>query len=255
MSQNSAPVINPSDLAAIIARDHGRGFAASPPHRGTALASSEGFLPSNFATEAIRIVPDPATDLPSDADPGSIVLGFPDPHPAQPVAPERDVDAELAAAFAKGKEAGLAEGLAIGRAEAEALRQDAALGDLSAARAMFLRATEFVTATQEAMSREIATSVEAAVLRLVAQRAGQVITENPAPFITRVERIADRVTQGLRAVQISLHPDDLAIMEDHLLGYLPSGSLLRPDLALMRGDVIVRAPSISVSDLLEGMQP
>lgn len=248
MTRNNAPVINPSDLAAIIARDQERGFMATGPRRLSDQGAEASFRPTNFGAEALRIVPhqpphDPAAP-PSDLQPE---------HAAAPtLVPERDFAAELAEAFAKGKAAGWQEGLAQGQAESAASLQQTAQDDLALARGMFLRAAESLTTLEASASRELAATIETTVLRLAAERAGQAITDCPAPFLDRIERVADRVTQGLRAVRILLHPEDLRAVEQHLLGFLPEGSLLMPDPALLRGDLIIKAPSVTVADLLEG---
>lgn len=255
MTQNSAPVINPSDLAAIIAKSQGRGFAASGPNRTSAIATEAGFRPANFGSDALRIVPDQIADMVSSETEAGETSSLPEA-PAPPAhPPARDFDAELADAFARGKAQGHAEGLALGRTEAQSVLEKTATDDLATARALFMRAAEALAPPEAVMTHDLSINIEKAVLRLASDRAGQAIDQNPTPFMARIDRIADRVSQGLRAVRVALHPDDLILIENHLLGFLPAGSVLTADTALMRGDVVIKAPSVTLSDLLGEAQP
>ena len=88
--------------------------------------------------------------------------------------------------------------------------------------------------------------------RLAAERAGQMIDALPTAFAARVEAMADRVAQGVRAVSVRLNPDDLAVITPHLAGLEVTGTAeLIADARLSRGDVEVRAEGIRLADLLE----
>lgn len=142
-----------------------------------------------------------------------------------------------------GHAAGHAEGVVAGRAEAEA-----ALGP---ARALFLTA---VARMEEGagLADGLAGVLAEAVRKLAAERAGQMIEALPEAFAARVEAMADRVAQGVRAVSVRLNPDDLEAIRPHLAGCeVLEGAVLAADPRLARGDVEVRAEGIRLADLLE----
>lgn len=142
-----------------------------------------------------------------------------------------------------GHAAGLAEGMAAGRAEAEA-----ALGP---ARDAFLAAVARL-GEDAGLADGLAGVLAEAVRKLAAERAGQMIEALPAAFAARVEAMADRVAQGVRAVSVRLNPDDLAAIRPHLAGCeVLEGAALAADARLARGDVEVRAEGIRLADLLE----
>jgi flagellar assembly protein FliH len=138
---------------------------------------------------------------------------------------------------------GHADGHAAGRAEAEA--------SLGPARDAFVAAAARLAATADPADG-LAEVIAAAVRRLAAERAGQMIDALPGPFAARIDALADRVAQGVRAVTLRLHPDDLAAITPHLAGFdVLSGAEVTTDARLSRGDVEVRAEGIRLADLLE----
>lgn len=142
-----------------------------------------------------------------------------------------------------GRAAGHAEGVVAGRAEAEA-----AIGP---ARALFLEAVARLE-DSAGMADGLASILAEAVRNLAAERAGQMIEALPVAFAARVEALADRVAQGVRAVSVRLHPDDLEAIRPHLAGCeVLEGAMLTADARLSRGDVEVRAEGIRLADLLE----
>lgn len=253
MTQDSAPVINPADLAAIIARSQTAGFSPNGPLRGpTGIVPGTNFMPSNFEIIA-RQAPPASTEAPPPVpDPAPMVnpAPFADVAPAAPK-PARDFDAELASAFEKGRMSGLNEGKDLGRAEAQAQAQRQAGAELIAARDAFLAAAAAFNGPQDGLAANLGTGIEAAILRLASERAGIAITENPAAFQKRIEAMADRVAQGVRAVTVFLHPDDLDHIESHLEGHKIDMIELLPKSGMGRGDVIITARGICLSDLLD----
>lgn len=142
-----------------------------------------------------------------------------------------------------GHAAGHAEGVVAGRAEAEA-----ALGP---ARDAFLAAMARLE-EGAGLADGLAGVLAEAVRKLAAERAGQMIEALPAAFAARVEAMADRVAQGVRAVSVRLNPDDLEAIRPHLAGCeVLEGAALTADARLARGDVEVRAEGIRLADLLE----
>lgn len=148
-----------------------------------------------------------------------------------------------AAGRTDGLEEGRAAGYAAGRAEAEAA--------FAPAREAFVAAVAALSGGED-LSDRLSAVIADAVRRLAAERAGQMIDALPMAFAARVEAMADRVAQGVRAVQIRLHPDDLAAITPHLGGFdVLAGAALTGDARLARGDVDVRAEGIRMADLLE----
>lgn len=142
-----------------------------------------------------------------------------------------------------GHAAGHAEGLAAGRAETEAA--------IAPARTAFLAAVARLEEGTE-LADGLADLLGTAVRKLAAERAGQMIEALPEAFAARVEAMADRVAQGVRAVSVRLNPDDLEAIRPHLAGCeVLDGAMLAADARLARGDVEVRAEGIRLADLLE----
>ena len=158
----------------------------------------------------------------------------------------------LAEARGEGYAAGRADGLEEGRIEGRAAALAEAEAGLVPARDAFVAALAGLTGGPD-MADAIAAVMAAAVRRLAAERAGQMIDALPAAFAARVEAMADRVAQGVRAVTVRLNPDDLAAITPHLAGLDVTGAAeLVADARLARGDVEVRAEGIRLADLLEG---
>ena len=254
-SPDHAPVINPADLAAIIAKSHSGGFAATGPHRGaTGIVADTKFLPADFesmARQSQPLAPQDTATPPTAPKPKT--PAFADITPP-PVKPARDFDAELAAAFEKGRAEGMAQGQEIGHTEAMAEAQAGAAQQLGAelvhARDAFLAAATALTGPQDELAARLCTQIEGAILRLASQRAGLATKDNPAAFLQRIERLADRVAQGLRMVTIGLHPDDLAQIHNHLEGRSVDLLEFAASDGLTHGDVTVTARGITLSDLL-----
>lgn len=226
-------VLSPAELAARLRASPKGGFTGRTP----LVAVDAGFRAARH-DEVRRIGPDPAPVLPEF------------PAPDEPAPPPPDPAQLLAEARGEGHAAGLTEGMAKGlergrlegRAEAEAA--------LAAARDAFLSVARGLAAAPP-VTEALAEMLALAVRQLAAQRAGQAIDALPAPFLSRIEALADRVAQGMRAVTLRLHPDDLAAITPHLAGSGLEGTAILPDPRLARGDAEVRAEGITLSDLLD----
>ena len=252
MEQNAAPVINPADLAAIIAKAKGNGFAPNAATRRVVSANAQSdFLPAHFGTTARSHTPHPPqgqndTLRPFDSPPA------PRPEPIAP--PPRDIEAEIAQARAEGYQDGLAKGIVQGKAEAEAHLRAVQQDDMLVARDLFVKAAAELSSPATLIAGDLTQALERAVLRLASARAGMAIDANPKPFSTRLARLADRVSQGMRPVTVSVHPDDLAALLPHLEGHLAEGVTLAALPTLMRGDLVAKCPGIQVADLLGDAQ-
>jgi len=249
MTHENAPAINPADLAAIIAKSHTGGFSPSVPQRPSAgIVAGNGFMPANFETIAKQSPPPKSAAQEPEAAKAPVLTVVSPPRPEPK--PERDFEAELAAAFEKGHASGLAEGKAQGQAEAAAQLQERSMAEMMRARDTFLAAAKALAAPQDELANSLGAGIEAAILRLASERAGMAIAENPSAFLRRIESLADRVSQGVRQVRVSLNPDDLARINAHL-GDQPIDMLeFLPRQGLSHGDVIVTAQGITLSDLL-----
>lgn len=219
------------------------------PRRPSALVALPARPPENTAA-----APAPASPRPASA-----------PAPVEPAADGGDDAAELAvmprpsppnaALAAEIRAAALAEGQALGRTEAEAAlsAERAALADQ--ARVLAAALARLATPPQaevEALNR----SLQQAVNRLASDRAGQAIDTMPAAFAERIARLVDRVGQGMREVDLHLHPDDLAALRPLLETACPPNlaslatARLVADHGLSRGDADLRAPGLRLADLI-----
>ncbi len=228
--------MGPAEVMALIRANAGKGFAGTP--RGGA----EGGFRA-VPLERVARLDLPAADM-AEAEAEAVV----EAEPAAPAPPEPTVEERLAearaAGFAAGHAAGMAEGRKAGVAEAEA--------GVIAARDAFVALAARLAVTglegQEALTKALG----AAVRQMAQARAGQAIDALPAPFLARIEALADRVAQGVRAVTVALHPDDHSAVAPYLAGSDLAGATVLPDARLMRGDVVVRAEGIVLSDLIGG---
>lgn len=148
------------------------------------------------------------------------------------------------AGFAAGKAAGLAEGRKAGAADAEA--------GVIAARDAFVALASRLAVTGLEGAADLSAALSGSVRAMASARAGQAIDDLPAPFLARIEALTDRVAQGVRAVTVALHPDDLAAVAPYLAGSELAGATIAGDARLSRGDLVVRAEGIVLSDLIGG---
>lgn len=167
---------------------------------------------------------------------------------AEVAPPAPTVEALLAeaheAGFAAGKVAGLDEGRKLGALDTEA--------GVIAARDAFVTLASKLAVTGLDGADALSAALSGAVRSMASVRAGQAIDDLPAPFLARIEALADRVAQGVRAVTVALHPDDLAAVAPYLAGSDLAGAAVAADPRLSRGDVVVRAEGISLMDLIGG---
>jgi flagellar assembly protein FliH len=101
----------------------------------------------------------------------------------------------------------------------------------------------------------------AAVLRLAAERAGQAIDADPAPFARRVAALAARLSHAAADFELRLHPDDLARLAPLVAAGLSADlaglacARLVADETLARGDADLSAPGLRLADLLADLEP
>lgn len=233
--------MGPAEVMALIRASNQKGFAAKAP-----LAPADAVFRRASLEEVKRV--DPAGVLIDEAEPllAEAEVLPPDPVEVAPAVVVEDPAKRLAEARGEGYAAGHADGVAEGRAQGRAEGEAA----VAAAREAFVAAAARLSGGDD-LADGIAAVIAGAVRKLAAERAGQMIDALPAAFAARIEAMADRVAQGVRAVSLRLNPDDLAAIAPHLAGMdILSGATLEPDARLARGDVEVRAEGIRLADLL-----
>lgn len=247
--------MGPAEVMALIRASAQKGFTGAAPRTPADAVFRRARLDEvrRVDPEAGVLLEDGVTEvLPAaGAAVAEIEVLAPDPAEAAPAAQVEDPARRLAEArsegYAAGRADGLEEGLEAGRAEARA-EAEAALGP---ARAAFLAAAAALSGGAD-LAEDLAEVIAGAVRRLAAERAGQMIDALPAAFAARIEAMADRVAQGVRAVSIRLNPDDLAAITPHLDGFeVIAAASLQGDPRLARGDVDIRSDGIRLADLLE----
>lgn len=234
--------MGPAEVMAMIRASNAKGFAvkASPVPEDAVFRRAKLEEVKRVDPEGVLIMPEPEVVEAEVLAPVEPVVEVIDP--AKRLAEAR-ADG-YAAGHADGAQEGFARGLAEGRAAAEA--------EIAPARGAFLAAAARLAVAGDPAD-DIAAVLAEAVRKLAAERAGQMIDALPAAFAARVEVLADRVAQGVRAVSLRLNPDDLAAITPHLAGYdVLGGAVLAADARLARGDVEVRAEGIRLADLIGG---
>ncbi len=232
MADQAERTIRPVDILAMIRATNGDGFKKKDYTDGT---SGGAFAPRSAQQTAV-VVEDP-----------SIAPVTPEPVIEQVSGiSEAEVEHRVEAARAAAKAEGIAE---------ERARLNAEIADERAQMAV-LRATmqNVINRLSEVHpddSANLAASIDQAVRRLASERAGVQIEETPDAFLKRIETLADRVSQGIRAVKIRLNPEDHAAILPEVAGSETiDTAMISVDATLGRGDVIVRCEAIRLEDVI-----
>lgn len=239
--QGPAP-LGPDDIMNLVRAARASGFQPRFDHTTDRTFRRADLAKAPPAAPDAAVLADPEVeDIPAE-EAGDLLI---------PAPPPIDIDAERASAHADGFAAGRAQGDAEGHARGMAEGQARAEADLAEARALFETAALRLSHLEAAGLGALTDTIAAAVKTLAAQRAGQIIDEMPAPFLNRVEALADRVAQGVSAVTVRLNPDDLAVIKPHLAGSdLLNGDRIGADDTLSRGDVDIRSGAVQLRDVL-----
>ncbi len=258
--ENASPVISPADLVSILAKAQERGFAATDHGRRGVVEDGGDFRPNDFAAigrAAAAALPAPGVSgpLPAEEPAPRRVRDSAEP-PSQPQIQAAKLPGPSAAeievmrqeAHAEGYRQGHAAGLA--EAEAEALAGASQHAALQSAREIFLAAAEALATARPEQEAQLAAALSQAVGRLASERAGLAIESHPDAFAARLRLLAQRLAQGVRAVRLTLHPEDLALMQGRLEAEDGLALTLAADPALNRGDAIVTAPGLRLADLI-----
>lgn len=254
MDDADARRMGPAEVMALIRASAQKGFTGAAP-----LTPQDATFRRARLDEVRRI--DPGAVLldeeAAEAAPrmaGEVLGGVVLPPETVEAAPAPLVDdpaRRLAEARSEGYAAGRADGIEEGRAEGRAEALAEAEAGLGPARDAFVAALAGLTGGAD-LTASMAEVIGQAVRKLAAERAGQMIDALPEAFAARVEAMADRVAQGVRAVSVRLNPADLAAITPHLADFEVAGAAaLVADDRLSRGDVEVRAEGIRLADLLE----
>ncbi|RSY78020.1 flagellar biosynthesis protein FliH [Sphingomonas koreensis] len=201
---------------------------------GIAEALQRAFAPpEEFAPRAVR-PRDAASAEPrhfSPAEPGHNPTEGWDPFDPEPAPEPKDFVDPIAAARA----AGYAEGLAAGRAEADAV---------AAQQAALLQQVSNALAQGAHFDRErMAGHLRQTVLHLVAKMIGE---SGIAPDVLagRIEAATDMLADSAESAILRLHPDDIALVQDHL----PKTVFPVGDPNVARGGFVIESASTIVED-------
>lgn len=257
MPEQNSRVVSPTELAALIAKSQSRGFSPLEAGRSGIARDSNNFKPANFesiAKNATILRPERTQEAPEGLPDAPIAAPAPVLHAAfveHAAEPARDFDAELATAKEAARAEGEAQGYAKGLAEAAVMAKDDQTKELETARDLFLAAASALGSPATDLIRGLSAALQKAIPRLAAERAGMAIDANPAAFLARVELLAERVSQGVRDITVTLHPDDLLALQKHLSDNDHGFSVLGADARLERGDVIIKGQGLMLADVLD----
>lgn len=220
--------------------------------RHQAVGAYRRWEPPDFDDEG-RVREAPAEPSPAPAPPPSPA---PEPEPELNLPPdfqlptaeeiERMHEEVRAAGFEEGRKQGHAEGLEMGlregyadgkaRAEAEAQRLAALADQLDAA--------------LTGLDHEVAEELMALAIELARRVVGHIATRHPEHIIDTVRTALAQVPQA--HAHIRLHPDDLALVREHLGEQLAhAGHRLQEDMNLARGDCRLDAQGAQVDATLQ----
>ena len=100
-------------------------------------------------------------------------------------------------------------------------------------------------------SSALEAAISKAVLELAAERAGQVISENPEGILVRIRGLVDSIKAASHQADIFMNPTDLSSLESWLKdGALPSDWRFVADTQLLNGDIRIKIGGIEISDQL-----
>lgn len=250
-SQDATPVIKPSELAAILAKSTADGFSPSHPGRGMIAADAEDFSASDFVNIARMARPLPTEESVETKSEPAAEPPKPQPafHEAKAEKP-RDFAAELEAARKAGWDEGYLNGVTAGREEAQAEFHETENRSMEDARSLLLAAASRLSNLEDSDVETLQDAMLSAIARLASERTGREIDTHPTAFLTKVLRVAERISQGTRNVTLSMNPSDLRAIHGQMgddAGRLPA---MVPEAGLGRGDFVVRTGGIELADIL-----
>ena len=107
-----------------------------------------------------------------------------------------------------------------------------------------------LTKPQTSDLNSLSSSLQAAVVRLAAARAGMAIDELPKLLLTRIEELADVAGKNVSAGIVFLHPEDCAVISPIMMErHCPVK--IEADPQLYRGDIRIRFDGMDISDVAD----
>ena len=170
---------------------------------------------------------------------------------AEIVASKADFDAGQAEGLEEGRKLGFEDGHAKGMAEGRAAGSAEASAQLERAIQAFETATASLKDLTEVDSKALSASIRAAILQLASARAGQVISDMPGAFVSRIEGMLSRIRTVTGEPVIRLNSADLAAVAPLIE---TREKLLHchfvADNELASGDLSVTVGNIGIDDFL-----
>ena len=162
-----------------------------------------------------------------------------------------DFDAGRAEGLEEGRKHGFEDGHAKGMAEGRAAGSAEASAQLERAIQAFETATSSLKDLTEVDSKALSASIRAAILQLASARAGQVISDMPAAFVSRIEGMISKIRTVTGEPVIRLNSADLAAVAP----LIETREKLRhchfvADNDLASGDLSVTVGNIGIDDFL-----
>jgi flagellar assembly protein FliH len=136
---------------------------------------------------------------------------------------------------AAARAAGYAEGLAAGRAEADAA--------MAAQTALLTQVSEALSRAAHVDRARMAGHLRQTVLHLVTRMIGEAGVA-PDILAARIEAATDLLADSAESAMLRLHPDDVALVQDHL----PRNVFPVGDAQLKRGAFVIESASTIVED-------
>lgn len=201
----------------------------------------EAETPSDTVADSFQ--PDIANEPESPAE----FRPAPDPVPI-------DFEAELQAAWDAGRSAAMAEietAKLQARDEVFSEAREAAQAEFAEAREAFLGGVASLLRAETDLIAGLGDALKSSVRAIASARSGYAIDDLPAPFVERVEQLANQVATGRAKTEIHMNPADLAAIKPHIPAHSPlaSAQFLMDD-TLGRGDLRLRAGDITISDVI-----
>ena len=220
--------------------------------RGTAAETQDGVVNAASAETGYAAAADGSINPDTEnADTDGSGTENQDEAVAEIAASKADFDAGQAEGLEEGRKLGFEDGHAKGMAEGRAAGSAEASAQLERAIQAFETATASLKDLTEVDSKALSASIRAAILQLASARAGQVISDMPAAFVSRIEGMIRRIRTVTGEPVIRLNSADLAAVAP----LIETREKLRhchfvADNDLASGDLSVTVGNIGIDDFL-----
>ena len=220
--------------------------------RGTAAETQDGLVNAASAETGDAAAADGSINPDTEnADADGSGTENQDEAVAEIAASKADFDAGKAEGLEEGRKLGFEDGHAKGMAEGRAAGSAEASAQLERAIQAFETATASLKDLTEVDSKALSASIRAAILQLASARAGQVISDMPAAFVSRIECMISKIHTVTGEPVIRLNSADLAAVAP----LIETREKLRhchfvADNDLASGDLSVTVGNIGIDDFL-----